>query len=528
MVRRFLYLIAAFTVFCALLASVGCGMAASDLGAGPGQLPSGTQGPTNATDRYAAVGTNPFVATTHDRLSTFAVDVDTASYDIFRRDVNGGRLPQAASVRLEEYVNDFRYAYSTPTQADPAPFTITLGAARGLFQRDTALFRVGIKATDPQDQTKGAANLVFLVDVSGSMQAENKLPLVQRILRNALNLLAPTDTVSIVTYAGSTGVLLTATPVAQRAAITRAIDGLAAGGSTAGAAGLTLAYQQARSAFIHGGINHVVLCTDGDFNVGPSSTQDLLTLIRSERNSGVTLTTLGFGVGNLNDQMMEAVSDAGNGVYGVISSAEQADTYARDRLLSTIVRVANNMKVQVAFNPDHVVAYRLLGYEDRDVADQDFRNDTVDGGEVGAGHTVTALYELVLAGQTVPAPQGAPLLLQGPPVATGEGQDVAADSLARVAIRYQRIGEAQDAPAQEVAASLPATAPAGLATADPDLRWAAAVAAFAEILKGSPFAERAALPVIDAIVAEQAARDDDRAEFAQLYTRARNMLGSPR
>ena len=387
----------------------------TNIGTGTGGIGIGTgtqQPPTNAGDKYAAVGTNPFVTTSYDPLSTFAVDVDTASYDILRRDVNLGMLPQPASVRLEEYVNDFSYDYPAPTAADPNPFTISLGAAAGVFDRGTALLRVGIRAFEPPPSEKRPTNLVFLVDVSGSMHSEDKLPLVQRILRDTLEILAPTDTVSIVSYAGDTQVRLEPTPVSESARIVAVIDGLNAAGSTAGAAGLTLAYQQAHAAYIDGGINHILLCTDGDFNVGPSTTDQLLAIVKQERDSGVTLTALGFGIGNLNDQMMEAISDAGNGVYGMISNPTQADQYASERMLSTLVHVANNMKVQVQFNASRVAAYRLLGYEDRAVADSDFRNDKVDGGEVGAGHHVTALYELVLTGTAIPTPTGAPDVLR--------------------------------------------------------------------------------------------------------------------
>jgi Ca-activated chloride channel family protein len=514
-------------VVCALLAATGCaGFGAGDKSSGGpsggGALPPA---PSNAGDKYVAVGTNPFVATAHDPLSTFAVDVDTASYDIFRRDVNLGMLPQPASVRLEEYVNDFAYDYAAPAATDPDPFKISLGAAAGMFDRGTALLRVGIQAFDPPPSAKRPANLVFLVDVSGSMQSEDKLPLVQRLLRDTLEILDPTDLVSVVTYAGDTRVRLAPTPVSQSAQILAVIDGLSAGGSTYGAGGLTLAYDQARSALIDGGINHIVLCTDGDFNVGPSTTEELLAIVKQQRDSGITLTALGFGIGNLNDQMMEAISDAGNGVYGMISNPMQADQYAAQRMLSTLVHVANNMKVQLQFNAARVLAYRLLGYEDRAVADGDFRNDTVDGGEVGAGHRVTALYELVLAGQTIPMPDGAPELLQGPPVGDLP-PDIGADDVVRVSVRYQAIGDAADAPAREVGVSLPAGAlGANLAGADADLRWAASVAAFAEILKHSPFADRNALTVIDGVVSEQATRDADRAEFAQLYAKARQLLG---
>jgi Ca-activated chloride channel family protein len=525
---RLLTLIGSFFMFCALVAAAGC----SGLGESKGSPynggsyvpgPGGTQpSPTNAGDKYAAVGTNPFVTTSYDPLSTFAVDVDTASYDILRRDVNLGMLPQPASVRLEEYVNDFSYDYPAPTAADGNPFTISLGAAAGVFDRGTALLRVGIRAFEPPQ--KRPTSLVFLVDVSGSMHSDDKLPLVQRILRDTLEILAPTDKVSIVSYAGDTQVRLEPTPVSESARIIAVIDGLAAAGSTAGAAGLTLAYQQAHAAYIEGGINHILLCTDGDFNVGPTTTDQLLAVVRAQRDSGVTLTALGFGIGNLNDQMMEAVSDAGNGVYGMISNPTQADRYASERMLSTLVHVASNMKVQVQFSASRVAAYRLLGYEDRAVADNDFRDDKVDGGEVGAGHEVTALYELVLTGQAIPNPTGAPDVLAGPPV-TGLPPDVAADDVVRVSVRYQAIGEASDAPAHEVAVGLPAAAlGADLAAADPDLRWAASVAAFAEILKHSPFADRNALPIIEAVAAEQAGRDADRAEFGELFAKAKPML----
>jgi Ca-activated chloride channel family protein len=517
-------------LFLALLVVTGCAGAGEKASRPPSS--SGAAGssagpplpPSNAGDRYVAVGTNPFVATAHDPLSTFATDVDTASYDIFRRDVNLDLLPQADSVRLEEYVNDFAYAYPAPAATDTAPFAISLAAAANVFDRPSALLRVGIQAAQPPPTAKRPANLVFLVDVSGSMQSPDKLGLVQRILRGTLEVLEPTDTVSVVTYAGSVGVRLEPTPIANSVTITKVIDGLTASGSTAGASGLTLAYQQAHAGFIEGGINHILLCTDGDFNVGPSSTADLLKIVKQEREGGVTLTTLGFGIGNLNDGMMEAVSDAGNGIYGVISSETQADSYLRDRMLSTIVRVANNMKVQVAFNPAKVTAYRLLGYEDRAVADEDFRNDAVDGGEVGAGHRVTALYEMILAGQAVPTPQGAPALLQGPPVEETAPIIGAAD-LVQVAVRWQSIGSAQDAPAHEVSAALPAETVCALDAADADLRWAAAVAAFAEILKGSPFADRAALPTIEAIVTEQKGHDAGRAEFAILFAKARMLMG---
>jgi Ca-activated chloride channel family protein len=488
-----------------------------------GAVGTGGSAPSNTGDQYVPVGTNPFIMTAHDPLSTFAADVDTASYDILRRDVNLGMLPQPASVRLEEHVNNFRYAYPAPTAADPHPFRISLAAVGDMFHRETTLLRVGIQALEPPPFEKRPANVVFLVDVSGSMASDDKLPLVKRVLTRTLDILSPDDTVSIVTYSNTVGVRVPPTRVRDKAQIVPIIDGLVASGGTAGGPALMLAYQQARNAYIEGGINHILLCTDGDFNIGPSSTEELLALVKRERQSGVTLTVLGFGIGNLNDQLMERVSNAGNGIYGVISSAAHADTYVQQRLLSTVVHVAQNMKIQVEFNPARVISYRLLGYEDRAVADMDFRNDAVDGGEVGAGHRVTALYELLLTGQVLGSFEGAPAVVDGPP--KGVIPEVDPADLVLVKVRYQAAGAPQDSPALEVRAGLPADSRGvDLGAADADMRWATAVAAFAEILKRSPYADRAFLPSIEAIVAEQAARDTDRTEFSQLFARAKGLL----
>ncbi|MES1207445.1 MAG: von Willebrand factor type A domain-containing protein [Pseudomonadota bacterium] len=484
----------------------------------------GAAGTSPPHDMFVAVGTNPFVATRHDPFSTFAADVDTASYDIFRRDVNQGALPQPASVRLEEYVNDFSYEYPAPTSTSPHPFQISLGAARNVFERGTTLLRVGIQATKPAPFQKRPANVAFLIDVSGSMAAADRLPLAQRVVVNALSTLDPNDKVSIVTYSNEALVRLPPTPASQRASITAVVNGLVANGSTAGAAALDLAYAQVQAGHIEGGINHVILCTDGDFNVGPSSTKDLLALIKSKRATGVTLTALGFGTGNLNDQMMEAVSNAGNGIYAVISSATNADRYVSERFLDTLIHVAKDMKIQVEFNPQRVTAYRLLGYEDRAIADVDFRNDVVDAGEVGAGHRVTALYELVLAGTTLNLKAEQPAMKDGPD--SDLAREVPPQDLVLVKVRYKSVDALDTTPAKEVSVSFgPADLKETLRDCDDDLRWAAAVAAFAEILKQSPFADRAFLPQITDIVAAQATRDTDRQEFATLFAKAKTLLG---
>jgi Ca-activated chloride channel homolog len=474
-------------------------------------------------DRYEAVGTNPFVMAAHDPVSTFATDADTASYDLFVRDGAQGLLPEPASVRLEDYVNYFDYDYPAAASDAEVPFSVALAAAPNPWRAGTALFRVGISGKQPPPAEKKPANLVFLVDVSGSMSGADRLPLAQQLLRQTLDLLAPEDRVSIVSYASDTRVRLEPTQVGERARILRAIDGLTSGGSTAGAGGIDLAYQQADRAFIQGGLNHVILCTDGDFNVGPSSTEELLGLITEKRRTGVTLTALGFGVGNLNDGMLEAVSNAGNGFYGVISSEGQAAAYVRERLLATLTLIARDVKVQVEFNPSEVAAYRLLGYENRAIADQDFRVDTVDAGEIGAGHQVTALYELVLRGGRVPDAPGAPSVSDGS--AYAGAPEVGQGELARVKLRYKHVDASEEDAALEVAASLtPAEVAADFESAGADLRFASAVAAFAEILKGSPYAVREQLDLLARVFEEAAARDPLRAELLRLFESARSLL----
>ena len=475
-------------------------------------------------DRYEAVGTNPWTSTDHDPFSTFAADVDTASYDIFVRDATAGGLPAPDSVRLEEYVNAFEYDYPAPETDAEIPFAIHLAAADHPFRPGIAQLRVAIQASSPPEHVKLPTNLVFLVDVSGSMGSPDKLPLAQQVMRHTLDVLDANDTISIVTYSGTTRVALEPTPVSDRVRITTVINALEAGGGTAGGQGIQLAYEQAEAGFLEGGFNHVVLCTDGDFNIGISDDDALVALIEEKRETGVTLTALGFGTGNLNDAMMERVTNAGNGIYSVITSERHAERYATERLLHTAHHVAQDMKIQVELNADHVLAYRLLGYENRAIADDDFRDDTVDAGEIGAGHRVTALYELVLVGQSVPTAEEAPALVEGERF---EGQrDVVASDLVRVRVRWRDLGAADEDPSHETAASLrpedvrDALDPA----ADRDFAWAAAMAAFAEIVKQGPWGDTSHLDAIEAIVTAQAERDEDRADFARLFGAIRARL----
>jgi Ca-activated chloride channel family protein len=475
-----------------------------------------------ATPTDEPLATNPFVITEHDPLSTFAADVDTASYDIFRSSVENGYLPEASTVRLEEFVNSFDYAYEAPAQDAEVPFAIHLDASPSLVSRGTQMLRVGIQGKLPEAFVKKDTNLVFLIDTSGSMSGS--LELVKHTLVEALDVLAPEDKVSIVTYAGSTRVVLEPTTVSERATIVAALEMLASGGSTNGAGGLELAYQQAEAGFVEGGINHVVLCTDGDFNVGPSTTEELVQIIEDKRKTGITLTALGFG-SHYNDPMMEAVSNKGNGVYGYIGSETQADEYVAERLLSTMQFIAKDVKLQVEFNPAFVYAYRLLGYEDRAILDDDFRNDVIDAGEIGAGHRVTALYEVVPVGGSLPMIAGAPAADDG--AAYGGATEVSPDDFVLVKVRYKGVDATEADPALEVSQSLaPAAVVEGFDAASSDFQWAAAVASFAEILKDSPYADPASLDAIEVVVNAQVANDSGRGTFAGLFDDARALLGN--
>jgi Ca-activated chloride channel family protein len=470
------------------------------------------------TATYSAVGTNPFVITAHDPWSTFAADVDTASYQIFRRDAQNGRLPDPASVRLEEWVNYFQYPYSAPAADSAHPFSVALSLAPSVLDRGTVMLRVALQGkAAPAAQQGRPANLVFLVDTSGSMASADKLPLVKYTLRRALDELSATDTVAIVTYAGGTGVALPPTPVAERTTIEHAIESFSASGSTAGASGIDLAYAQAELSFIEGGINHVLLCTDGDFNVGPSTVDELVELIEKKRASGITLTVLGYGYGN--DAMMEAISNKGNGVYGVMTDEESIARYVDERLLSTMNFIAKDLKLQLELNPEIVYAYRLLGYENRALEDYEFRDDAIDAGEIGAGHRVTALYELVLKGGQIPAAEGAPAPLDGP--RSTDQLTISGTDLALLRVRYKQVDAGELDAALELQTKIARPdIPLSASDADAAFRWADAVAALAEIMKQSPYAAPNRLAQIRQIIADPAYDGDrDRDELEVLVER---------
>ena len=351
-------------------------------------------------EAYDAIEENRFFETLSQPQSTFAIDVDTASYSNVRRLIRSGVRPPKGAVRLEELVNYFPYDYNEPK--GESPFSVTTEIAKCPWASDHQLMRIALRGRSIDLANRKPCNIVFLLDVSGSMQSPDKLPLVKSALKLLVGELNGEDRIAIVVYAGSTGLALDSTPVHQSKKILTALDRLEAGGSTNGGAGIQLAYQVARDNRIEGGVNRVILCTDGDFNVGISSESALVDLIQNEAKKNVFLSVLGFGHGNIRDSTMEKLADKGNGNYAFIDSMLEAQKVLVEQAGGTLVTIAKDVKIQIDFNPSHVSAYRLLGYENRKMENQDFRNDQKDAGEIGAGHTVTAFYELIPAGAESP------------------------------------------------------------------------------------------------------------------------------
>ena len=352
-------------------------------------------------EAYAPIVSNPFLRTADHPLSTFAADVDTASYTNVRRFLTKGQLPPADAVRIEELVNYFRFNYAEPRDGRPVSITTEIGECPWAPGHKLAL--IGLRAKRIADEDAPRRNITLLLDVSGSMQPVERLPLIKSALRMFVDTLRNEDRIAIVVYASASGLVLDATPGSRRQTIHDAIEGLEAGGSTNGADGIQLAYQVARRNFVQGGINRVILATDGDFNVGITSRDDLLALIERERKSGVFLSVLGVGSGNLKDATMELLADKGNGHYAYLDSLQEARRVLVREGGATLETVAKDVKFQIEFNPAQVAAYKLIGYENRLMAARDFNDDTKDGGELGAGHTVTVLYELIPAEVDLPA-----------------------------------------------------------------------------------------------------------------------------
>jgi Ca-activated chloride channel homolog len=459
--------------------------------------------------------------------STFSTDVDTASYTNVRRILREGRLPPEGAVRIEEFVNYFRFDYAAP--ADDAPVAISSEVGPCPWNEDHLLALVGIRASDlagPRSGVQPGAvrsvgrNLVFLVDVSGSMRDDDKLPLVRKSLHLLTDRLGDVDRIAIVVYAGRSGLALPSTSGEDKDRIHAAIDQLESGGSTNGGEGIQLAYRIAREQFVRGGVNRVILATDGDFNVGVTSEDQLVRLIEQERKSGVFLTVLGVGTGNLQDATMEALADKGNGHYAYLDSLDEARKVLVREMDATLVTVAKDVKIQVEFNPRQVAGYRLIGYENRRLAEEDFNDDAKDAGEMGAGHTVTALYEIIPAGGRVPGPSVDPLKYQRRPAAAGDRHD---GELMTVALRFKR-------PDSGRSERIEAVVQAGDGPLGPNLGFASAVAELGLVLTKSAHAGSAdverAIDRARSFVGDDP--DEDRAGFVAMAERAAGLMRAAR
>lgn len=467
-------------------------------------------------ERYGEIDPNPIKAASEHPVSTFSVDVDTGAYANIRRFLSRGRLPVKDAVRIEEMINYFSYAYPGPRDRK-TPFAVSTELAPCPWNQNTLLLRIGIKGYEIKRAERPAANLVFLLDVSGSMNSPNKLPLLKSAFSLLTKQLTKRDKVTIVVYAGAAGLVLEPTPGDKTGKIMAALQQLSAGGSTAGGAGIKLAYAMARQAFIKGGINRIMLATDGDFNVGTTNFRALKDLIERERVGGIELTTLGFGTGNYNDHLMEQVADAGNGNYSYIDTLSEANKVLVTELSSTLFTIAKDVKIQIEFNPGVVAEYRLIGYENRMLKREDFANDKVDAGDIGAGHTVTALYEIALVGSK--GIRMSPLRYSG----AAKPDPAKAGELGFLKLRYKLPGQDKsiliEIPLKEEMAK------AELSGASVDYRFAAAVAAFGEVLRGSKYTGEFSYD--DVLKLARSARGDDkygyRGEFLRLVSLAQGL-----
>lgn len=466
--------------------------------------PSGDQFTSFDEQRLKAVADEP--------VSTFSIDVDTASYAYVRRQLEDGFVPEPDAVRIEELINYFPYGYA-PADSAEVPFKPTIGVFPTPWNPRTQLLQIGIKGYMPPAGEDRPSNLVFLIDTSGSMDEADKLPLLKRAFGLLVDQLSANDTVSIAVYAGSAGVVLEPTVATEKAKILGALDNLAAGGSTAGAAGIELAYRLAEQAKVDGGTNRVILATDGDFNVGIDDPDALEDFIKAKRESGTTLSVLGFGRGNLDDATMQALAQNGNGNASYISSFREAQKVLVEEMGGTLDMIAKDVKIQVEFNPAVVSEYRLIGYETRALNREDFNNDAVDAGDIGAGHTVTALYEIT------PVGSGAELI---EPLRYGQVTETpaAGGEIAFLRMRYKLpdsdISQLIEQPVT------PDVVYGDIAEASEDMRFAAAVAAFGQKLKGSNYGSAMGWDDVEALARSGRGADESgyRAEFIQLVEAA--------
>nr|WP_026203107.1 VWA domain-containing protein [Rhizobium giardinii] len=489
----------------------------------PSIVPSDIMPPQEENrDRFSSGETNPVKSVTTDPVSTFSADVDTASYSFVRKALMAGEMPDPDSVRVEEMINYFPYDWPGP-ESEAEPFKATVTVLPTPWNANTRLMHVGIKGYDVVAAAAPRANLVFLIDVSGSMDEPDKLPLLKSAFRLLVDKLKPEDTVSIVTYAGNAGTVLEPTAIKDKAKILAAIDTLQPGGSTAGAQGLEAAYDLAERAFVKGGVNRIMLATDGDFNVGPSSDEDLKATIEQKRKSGIFLSVLGFGRGNYNDALMQTLAQNGNGTASYIDTLAEAQKSLVEEAGSSLFPIAKDVKFQVEFNPREIAEYRLIGYETRALKREDFNNDRVDAGDIGSGHRVTAIYEIT--------PKGSPAVLNddlryGAAPATQQADPAEkSGELAFLKIRYKK----PDGNTSSLITT-PVTeenAVPSLQQAGQDVRFSVAVAAFGQKLRGTDAVS--AYPYGSILDLAASAKGEDtygyRAEFLNLVRLAKSLGG---
>ena len=467
------------------------------------------QHPDFNTEGYSTVHENGYKLVMNDPLSTFSIDVDRASYSNVRRFINMGQMPPVDAVRIEEMINYFSYDYPEPEGKHP--FSVYTELSTCPWNSNHQLLHIGLKGKEMEKSSLPASNLVFLIDVSGSMESPNKLPLLKNAFNLLVNQLRPNDRVAIVVYAGAAGLVLESTPGSQKETILKAIDRLSAGGSTAGGQGLKLAYKVAEENLIKGGNNRIIIASDGDFNVGPSSNAEMERMIETEREKGIFITVLGFGMGNYKDDKMEIIANKGNGNYSYIDNIQEARKVLVSEFAGTLFTIAKDVKFQLEFNPERVQAYRLIGYENRLLNKEDFNNDKKDAGEMGAGHTVTALYEIIPAGSDVNIAGVDPLKYQAN--ASKVKPDPNAELLT-IKLRYKQPDEETsiliDKP--ESGRLIP------LNQTSDNFRFSAAVAQFGLLLRGSEFKGNANIDQVVSMARDSKGNDDEgfRSEFIQL------------
>jgi Ca-activated chloride channel family protein len=461
------------------------------------------------TEEYSEYREAGFQEVLKAPLSTFSIDVDTASYAMLRRDIQYGYRPDPQAVRIEEMLNYFSYDYPEPE--DGKPFAIHAEIGSCPWAEDHYLLKVGLQGKTVDRESLPKSNLVFLIDVSGSMYSEDKLPLLKNAFAQFVEALGEKDRISIVVYAGETGIVLDSVPGSEKGKILKAIKGLRAGGSTAGASGIELAYSLAEKNFILGGNNRVILATDGDFNVGPSSMEELEDIIEEKRESGIYLSVLGFGSGNIKDNKMELLADKGNGNYAYIDSPKEAKKVLVDEMSGTLLAIAKDVKIQLEFNPYSVASYRLIGYENRALQNEDFRDDTVDAGELGAGHSVTAIYEII--------PGRAVDLLKGNESLKYQTQGLNPeykDEITEIRLRYKNPEEEVSQELRKVVSF--SNTPVKTVKNSEDFCFAAAVAQFGLILRESEYRGNASIESVLKLAEQGLGKDIGgyRAEFIDL------------